>query len=92
MNDINIADVDALVRDIFLAFVRVHVLYHAADGPVYWCAMMEELARHGYEIGPGTMYPTLHALRRRDIWMKSGASWAAKSANITGSPRRGGTR
>jgi hypothetical protein len=35
MNDINVTDVDALVRDIFLAFVRVHVLYHAADGPIY---------------------------------------------------------
>ncbi len=65
MNDINIADVDALVRDIFLAFVRVHVLYHAADGPIYGAAMMEELARHGYQIGPGTMYPTLHALRQQ---------------------------
>lgn len=65
MEDINIAGVDALVRGIFLAFVRVHVLYHAADGPIYGAAMMEELARHGYEIGPGTMYPTLHALRRQ---------------------------
>jgi PadR family transcriptional regulator PadR len=65
MYDINIADVDALVRDIFLAFVRVHVLYHAADGPIYGAAMMEELARHGYQIGPGTMYPTLHALRQQ---------------------------
>ena len=53
------------MRDIFLAFVRLHVLYHAADGPIYGVAMMGELARHGYEIGPGTMYPTLHALRRQ---------------------------
>jgi DNA-binding PadR family transcriptional regulator len=56
-------DVDALVRDIFLAFVRIHVLYHAAEGPIYGVEMIEELCRHGYQIGPGTMYPTLHALR-----------------------------
>ena len=57
--------INALVRDIFLAFVRVHLLHHAAEGPVYGAEMIEELARHGYEIGPGTMYPTLHALRAR---------------------------
>ena len=57
--------VDALVRDIFLAFVRVHVLHHAAEGPIYGVEMIEELARHGYQIGPGTMYPTLHALREK---------------------------
>ena len=27
--------------------------------------MIEELARHGYQIGPGTMYPTLHSLRKK---------------------------
>ena len=58
-------DVDALVRDIYLAFVRVHVLHHAAEGPIYGVEMIEELARHGYQIGPGTMYPTLHALREK---------------------------
>jgi PadR family transcriptional regulator PadR len=30
---------------------------------IYGAAMIEELARHGYQLGPGTMYPTLHALR-----------------------------
>jgi len=62
-SDLQAGDVDALVRDIFLAFVRVHVLHHAAEGPIYGAAMIEELARHGYQLGPGTMYPTLHALR-----------------------------
>jgi PadR family transcriptional regulator PadR len=57
--------VDALVRDIFLAFVRVHVLHHAAEGPIYGVEMIEELTRHGYQIGTGTMYPTLHALREK---------------------------
>jgi DNA-binding PadR family transcriptional regulator len=55
--------VDAFVRDIFLAFVRLHVLHHATEGPIYGVEMIEELSRHGYQIGPGTMYPTLHALR-----------------------------
>lgn len=56
--------VDSLVRDIFLAFVRVHLLHHAAEAPIYGTEMIEELARHGYRIGPGTMYPTLRALQK----------------------------
>jgi len=64
-NKLPASEVDALVRDIFLAFVRVHILHHAAEGPVYGAAMIEELARHGYQLGPGTMYPTLHALREK---------------------------
>jgi DNA-binding PadR family transcriptional regulator len=27
--------------------------------------MAEELARHGYKISPGTMYPILHGLEKR---------------------------
>lgn len=53
-----------LFRDIFLAFVRVHILHHAAEEPIYGLWMIEELARHGYEISPGTLYPILHDLER----------------------------
>jgi DNA-binding PadR family transcriptional regulator len=62
-SELSRGEVDALVRDIFLAFVRLHVLHHAAEEPIYGVEMIEELSRHGYQIGPGTMYPTLHALR-----------------------------
>lgn len=53
-----------LFRDIFLAFVRVHILHHAAEEPIYGLWMIEELTRHGYEISPGTLYPILHDLER----------------------------
>jgi PadR family transcriptional regulator PadR len=29
--------------------------------------MMEELTRHGYRIGPGTLYPLLHGLERSGL-------------------------
>jgi PadR family transcriptional regulator PadR len=29
--------------------------------------MIEELARHGYRISPGTLYPMLHALERKGL-------------------------
>lgn len=53
-----------MLRELFLGFIRVHVLFHAAEAPVYGVALMEELGRHGYRVGPGTLYPILHALER----------------------------
>lgn len=56
--------VSDIFRDIFLAFIRVHLLHHAAEAPVYGLEMIEELRRHGYEVGPGTLYPIFHGLER----------------------------
>ncbi len=53
-----------MLDDFYRAFVRVHVLHHAAQEPIYGMAMLEELRRHGYDIGPGVMYPLLHDLER----------------------------
>ncbi|MGH9605269.1 MAG: PadR family transcriptional regulator [Terracidiphilus sp.] len=51
-------------RELFYGLIRIHVLLHAAEQPIYGLAMMEELERHGYRIGPGTLYPLLHGLER----------------------------
>ena len=51
-----------MVRDVFLAFARVHILHHAAEERIFGVGMMKELARHGYRLGPGTLYPLLHRL------------------------------
>jgi DNA-binding PadR family transcriptional regulator len=40
----------------------MHILYHAAEMEIHGAWMTEELARHGYRISPGTLYPTLHRL------------------------------
>jgi DNA-binding PadR family transcriptional regulator len=53
---------ERLTRDFFLGFIKVHVLHHAAEEPVYGLAMIEELRRHGYVLSPGTLYPVLHGL------------------------------
>ena len=34
----------------FGGFVRMHVLYHAVKEPIFGVEMMEELARHGYDV------------------------------------------
>jgi DNA-binding PadR family transcriptional regulator len=51
-----------IVRDVFLAFVRVHLLHHAAEKPIYGMEMMEELGRHGYRLSPSTLYPIFSGL------------------------------
>jgi PadR family transcriptional regulator, regulatory protein PadR len=53
---------NTIARDIFLAFVRVHILHHAAKAPVFGLEMIEELGSHGYTMSPGTLYPILHNL------------------------------
>ena len=51
-----------MLHDFFLGFVKIHVLHHAAREPVYGLALIDELRRHGYELGPSTIYPLLHSL------------------------------
>ena len=51
-----------MLREFFLGFVKIHILHHAAEGPVYGAELTIELARHGYDLSPGTLYPTLHRL------------------------------
>jgi DNA-binding PadR family transcriptional regulator len=50
------------VREFLRGAVRLHILHHAAQDGVHGAWLTTELARHGYDISPGTLYPTLHRL------------------------------
>jgi DNA-binding PadR family transcriptional regulator len=50
-----------------LGFIKLHILYHACREPVYGLWLIEELARHGYELSAGTLYPTLHGLEEEGL-------------------------
>lgn len=52
-------------RELLSGFVRLHILLHAADAPIYGQWIMEELAHHGYRLSPGTLYPMLHAMEKK---------------------------
>jgi PadR family transcriptional regulator PadR len=52
-------------RDLYSGLIRLHVLHHAAEEPIFGLGMAEELARHGYRISPGTLYPLLHGLETK---------------------------
>jgi DNA-binding PadR family transcriptional regulator len=59
--------------EIFSGLIRIHVLHHACTEGVFGLGMINELRRHGYKIGPGTMYPLLHSLEKRG-WLRTKAS------------------
>jgi DNA-binding PadR family transcriptional regulator len=52
-------------RDLYSGLIRLHVLHHAVEEPIFGLGMMEELARHGYRISPGSLYPILHGLEKK---------------------------
>ncbi len=55
-----------MLREFFLGFIKIHILYHAAKEEVYGVQLIDEIKRHGYNISPGTLYPTLHRLTQRE--------------------------
>ena len=55
----------AVDRDLYSGLMRLHILHHAVEGPIFGLGMLEELARHGYRISPGTLYPLLHGLEKK---------------------------
>jgi PadR family transcriptional regulator, regulatory protein PadR len=52
-------------QDLYSGLIRLHVLHHAVEEPIFGLGMMAELTRHGYRISPGTLYPLLHGLEKK---------------------------
>ncbi len=73
-------------RALYSGLVRLHILHHAAQEPVYGFWIAEELARHGYRLSAGTLYPVLHSLERkgylRSQEIRSG-KWSRKVYRLT---------
>ncbi len=53
-----------MLKDFFLGFIKIHILYHASKEAIYGVEIREELGRHGYWLSSGTLYPTLHRLEK----------------------------
>ena len=52
-------------QELYSGLIRLHVLHHACQEAVFGLGMIRELQRHGYRIGPGTLYPLLHRLEEK---------------------------
>ena len=61
-NDQELIDAD---RDLYSGLIRLHVMHHASEEPIFGLGMIEELGRHGYRISPGSLYPLLHGLEKK---------------------------
>ena len=52
-------------KDLYGGLIRLHILHHAAEEPIFGLGIIEELRNHGYEISAGTLYPMLHGLEKK---------------------------
>jgi DNA-binding PadR family transcriptional regulator len=55
------------MREFQRGAVQLHILHHAAEEEIHGAWMSRELAEHGYDISPGTLYPTLHRLETEGL-------------------------
>jgi PadR family transcriptional regulator, regulatory protein PadR len=77
-------------NEFFAGFIRLHILYHASEEPIFGLGILRELRRHGYELSPGTLYPLLHRMEQRGLLTSEKALAAGKVRRlyrITGSGR-----
>jgi PadR family transcriptional regulator PadR len=52
-------------RELYSGLIRLHLLHHACEEPIFGLGMIEELGRHGYKVSPGSLYPLLHSLEKK---------------------------
>jgi DNA-binding PadR family transcriptional regulator len=54
-------------QDLYSGLIRLHILHHASEEPIFGLGMIEELGRHGYRLSAGTIYPMLHRLETNGL-------------------------
>jgi len=72
---------DKIIRDFFLGFIKLHILYHSEKEEIYGKEFKNELARHGYNISYGTLYPIFHKLEKEGYL-------SSRKANVSGKIRK----
>lgn len=68
--DLSLNDITTVNKEVLLGFWKIHILHHAAEGPVVGQWMLRELRRHGYDVSPGTLYPMLKRMESHG-WLRS---------------------
>jgi PadR family transcriptional regulator len=58
-------------RELYSGLIRLHVLHHACHEPIFGLGIIEELARHGYRLSPGTLYPLLNGMEQKGLLRSS---------------------
>lgn len=52
-------------KDLYGGLIRLHILHHANQEPIFGAGIADELRRHGYDISPGKLYPMLHSMEEK---------------------------
>jgi PadR family transcriptional regulator PadR len=65
--------------DLYSGLIRLHILHHACEEPIFGAGISQELARHGYRMSPGTLYPMLHGLEQKG-YLRSSLHRAGREA------------
>ncbi len=55
---------EKVLRRLYSGFLSLHILHHASEEPIYGVWIIQELRRHGYDVGAGVVYPMLHRLEQ----------------------------
>jgi DNA-binding PadR family transcriptional regulator len=78
-------------QELYSGLIRIHILYHACEEPIFGLGMIEELQRHGYRLSPGTLYPLLRSLEKKKLLrsreVRSGR-WIRREYTATPAGRR----
>lgn len=69
-------------RDLLSGLIRLHILHHAAHEPIFGLGIIEELARHGYKLSAGTLYPLLHGLEKNGYLQSHGEMVASRQRRM----------
>lgn len=69
-------------RQLYSGLIRLHILHHAAKEGIFGLGMIEELARHGYKLSPGTLYPVLHGLEENGLLRSDEHNLAGKIRRV----------
>jgi DNA-binding PadR family transcriptional regulator len=73
-------------KELYAGLIRLHILHHAAHEPIFGLGIIEELARHGYKLSAGTLYPLLHGLEQKGYLRSSeerNGRWSRKVYRAT---------
>ena len=70
-------------KDLLNGFIRLHILYHTVEHEIYDQWIIDELARHGYKLSFGTLYPLRNGMEQRGYRSCASNARSAWPANST---------
>lgn len=71
-----------VAKQLYSGLIRLHILHHSAKEGIFGLGMIEELARHGYKLSPGTLYPVLHGLEENGLLRSEEHTLAGKIRRV----------